>query len=213
MKISVFDLSVVKVRDGKDYCSFICRRNPFFHSYIEVFTGKNIVENEAAVVEPLIKYYSILERKNYKTGRALMLTQEELLEKYIDINKEKQDTLENDKEKTYPVAGLVVANLERIPGKIKEVGPLVETTEQKYLFEIVEEDGQIQYRELLTGSLFKDKEEYFDVPYIVNPEPLALYWQEEETEISSSLLLWLLNDINNPKITKRDAKEKKKELK
>lgn len=142
-----------------------------------------------------------------------MLTQEELLAKYIDINKEKQDTLENDKERTYPVAGLVVANLERIPGKIKEVGPLIETTEQKYLFEIVEEDGQIQYRELLTGSLFKDKEEYFDVPYIVNPEPLALYWQEEEKEISSSILLWLLNDINNPKITRRDAKEKKKELK
>lgn len=213
MKISAFDLSVVKVREGKDYCSFICRRNPFFHSYVEVFTGKNIVENEVTAVEPLIKYYSILERKNYKTGRALMLTQEELLAKYIDINKEKQDTLENDKERTYPVAGLVVANLERIPGKIKEVGPLIETTEQKYLFEIVEEDGQIQYRELLTGSLFKDKEEYFDVPYIVNPEPLALYWQEEEKEISSSILLWLLNDINNPKITRRDAKEKKKELK
>ena len=110
----------------------------------------------------------------------------------------------------YDADKLIVANFERISSEATMYGPMVETTEQKYLFEIYKINGsEIKYREIFTGFIANDKEKFFDLPYVVNPHPFTDYFPETKgTKIPKLSLLWAQNDIN---YSKKDIKELKKE--
>lgn len=110
----------------------------------------------------------------------------------------------------YSADKLIVANFERISSEATMYGPMVETTEQKYLFEIYKINGsEIKYREIFTGFIANDKEKFFDLPYVVNPHPFTDYFPETKgTDVPKLSLLWAQNEIN---YTKKDKKELKKE--
>ena len=49
---------------------------------------------------------------------------------------------------------------------------MIETTKQKYIFEITNIEGNIRYREIFTGFIADVEEHYFDLPYVVNIKSL-----------------------------------------
>lgn len=101
-KYNVFSLNVVKVEDEGTVRYFICNQSILSNSYTEVFTGLKVIPKDESCINPLAQYYSILEICDYNTQMPLMLTKEQLLKKYIDINKsfnnrQKKRYLENKK--------------------------------------------------------------------------------------------------------------------
>ena len=54
-------------------------------------------------------------------------------------------------------ANLFVANLEYISDEVTPYGPMVQRTAQKYLFESINVDGKIRYREIFTGFIADSK--------------------------------------------------------
>ena len=73
----------------------------------------------------------------------------------------------------YVTNNLVVANLEYISSEPTIYGPMIKQTEQKYIFELLNENGKIRYREIFTGFVADAEEShYFDLPYVVNIVPL-----------------------------------------
>ena len=88
--------------------------------------------------------------------------------------KQKNDSLnfksENYQMKdNYNADNLVVANLEYISSEATPYGPMVKKTTQKYIFEILNENGKTRYREIFTGFIADCEEShYFDLPYAVN---------------------------------------------
>lgn len=103
--------------------------------------------------------------------------------------------------KSYKAHELVVANFSRISGALTEFGPMIETTEQKYIFELITDNKQkIKYREIFTGFIAETESNTFDLPYVVNPTSFTDYFpQTIGREIPKLSLIWALNDINNPK--------------
>ena len=98
---------------------------------------------------------------------------------------------------------LVVANLEFVSNNL-----MVETTNQKYLFETIIENDKKKYREVFTGFKAEPEEShYFNLPYVVNIIPL----NEQAPSVSGPIpkygLLILLNQINNVKNTKQKIKK------
>ena len=81
-KYNVFGLSVIKL-DGQ---KFICESIIPGEKYREILTGRKFNLKDEYVVEKLSEYYSILEVMNYKTREPLMLSKDNILRKYIDIN-------------------------------------------------------------------------------------------------------------------------------
>ena len=72
--------------------------------------------------------------------------------------KQKNDSLnfksENDQMKdNYNADNLVVANLKYISSEATPYGPMVKKTTQKYIFEILNENGKTRYREIFTGFI------------------------------------------------------------
>lgn len=53
----------------------------------------------------------------------------------------------------YVTDNLVVANLKYISSEATPYGSMVKQTEQKYIFELLNENGKIRYREYLLGLL------------------------------------------------------------
>ena len=87
-KYSIYELSIVKVnKENGNIYYFICKYDNFNNTCIEIFTNKHFKIYDKSLVEPLANYYSILEQCNYATGKALMLSKDELLLKFIDIDK------------------------------------------------------------------------------------------------------------------------------
>ena len=41
------------------------------------------------------------------------------------------------------------------------------------------ENGEVKYREVFTGFIATDKEDYFNLPYIVNPTPYVEFCPED----------------------------------
>ena len=122
------------------------------------------------------------------------------------------DTFYKMKDK-YDANNLVVANFGRISDEKNldylNLGPMYEETEQKYIFESFIEDNKIKYREIFTGFIANDKEEYFLLPFVVNPEPFVNYFPNTlGKKIPKLCFLWMVNDINFCK-----EKVKSKELK
>ena len=109
----------------------------------------------------------------------------------------------------YQADQLVVAKFEKISSKATSFGPIVETTEQKYIFEIMQKNSQIKYREIFTGfiadSVDDTKEngidfKYFDLPYVCQIEKFTDYFPElQEKSLPKLSLIWIQNDINYSK--------------
>ena len=93
---------------------------------------------------------------------------------------------------------LVVANLESITNRTRI--PMVETTNQVYIFEVIKDEETERYREVFTGFLAQKEgnTNYFHLPYVVNVKPLKEVAPEVIDEIPKYSLLLLLDRINNP---------------
>ena len=100
----------------------------------------------------------------------------------------------------YKPENLVVAKLQKISNINMENSftPIVKTTEQKYIFEIVFDKNGKKYREIFTGFIADDKDEgIFNLPHIIDPIPFTDYFPETiNSEIPKLSLIWVLNDIN-----------------
>jgi len=123
--------------------------------------------------------------------------------------KQKNDSL-NFKSENYQMKdryntdNLVVGNLEYISSEPTLYGPMVKSTEQKYIFEVINDDGKIRYREIFTGFIADDNESgYFDLPYAVNIAPLKEVVSSVADTIPKYGLLLVLNEVNTKNKTKK----------
>ena len=110
----------------------------------------------------------------------------------------------------YKSENLVVAKLQYVSSKYTDFGPMVETTKQRYIFEKIEEEEKIRYREVFTGFVSNTSEEYFDLPYVVDIKPLQEVVPSVAETIPKYGLLLLVDEINKQKVkvkvTKRQGK-------
>jgi len=86
-KYSAFDLIVVKVENYGNNYYFICRKSDRKEEYIEIFTKEKISINDVKEIIPLSSYYSLAAIYNYSTHKPLKLDINELLRKFIIINR------------------------------------------------------------------------------------------------------------------------------
>ena len=111
---------------------------------------------------------------------------------------------------SYKTENLVVAKLQYVSSKYTDFGPMVETTKQRYIFEKIEEDDQLRYREVFTGFVAKTSEEFFDLPYVVDIKPLQEVVPSVAEEVPKYGLLLLIDEVNKQKVkvkvTKRQGK-------
>lgn len=109
---------------------------------------------------------------------------------------------------------LVVGNFQYISTQEDPHVPMVETTEQKYIFEIIQKgNGDIKYREVFTGDEFDGKPSHkrcdgielvvMNFPYVVNIEPLSEKMDNVSDMISKSALLLVLNEVNEKRSSKK----------
>lgn len=100
----------------------------------------------------------------------------------------------------YNANELIIANFRKVSNTIDSFTPMTETTEQKYIFEKLCENGKIKYREVFTGFIANDKSGYFNIPYVVNSiSYVELYPEYKDFEIPKLGLIWIQNDINHSK--------------
>ena len=105
----------------------------------------------------------------------------------------------------YNAEDIFVGCFERVSSRIDmddlDFGPNIETTEQKYFFEKIKEDGKIKYREIFTGfiteSMFDSESSYFNFPYICEISKFVDYFPNTEgKKIPKLSLIWAINDVN-----------------
>ena len=102
---------------------------------------------------------------------------------------------------SYKTDDLVVANLEYISSEATPYGPMVKQTEQKYIFEMLNENGKTRYREIFTGFIADAEEShYFDLPYVVNIVSLKEHVPSVAENIPKYGLLLVLNEVNTKKL-------------
>ena len=105
---------------------------------------------------------------------------------------------------SYKTDNLVVANLEYISSEATPYGPMVKQTEQRYIFELLNENGKTRYREIFTGFIADAEENhYFDLPYVVNITSLKGQVPSTADSIPKYALLLVLNEINAKKASKK----------
>lgn len=105
---------------------------------------------------------------------------------------------------SYKTDDLVVANLEYISSEATSYGPMVKQTEQKYIFEMLNENGKTRYREIFTGFIADAEEShYFDLPYVVNIVSLKEHVPSVAENIPKYGLLLVLNEVNTKKLEKK----------
>lgn len=103
---------------------------------------------------------------------------------------------------SYKSDNLIAANLEYISSEPTTYGPMVKSTEQKYIFEVINDNGKIRYREIFTGFIADDNESgYFDLPYVVNIAPLKEVVSSVADIIPKYGLLLVLNEVNTDKLS------------
>lgn len=110
----------------------------------------------------------------------------------------------------YNTENLVVANLQYVSSKYTDFGPMVETTKQRYIFEKIEEEDGVRYREVFTGFVANTSEEYFDLPYVVNIKPLQEVVPSVAKTIPKYGLLLLVNEVNKQKVKVKVTKKQGK---
>lgn len=86
MKISVFNLKVIKTKINDNDHYLICRETLLSDTFKEVLTGRKVIVESPNDVEALSNYYPILGVANYKTGKPLTLGKKDILIKCIEIN-------------------------------------------------------------------------------------------------------------------------------
>lgn len=111
---------------------------------------------------------------------------------------------------TYNSDNLVVANLQYVSSKYTDFGPMVETTKQRYIFEKVQEEDKVRYREVFTGFVANTSEEYFDLPYAVNIKPLREVIPSVAETLPKYGLLLAVNEINKQKVKVKVVKRQGK---
>lgn len=111
---------------------------------------------------------------------------------------------------TYNSDNLVVANLQYVSSKYTDFGPMVETTKQRYIFEKVQEEDKVRYREVFTGFVANTSEEYFDLPYAVNIKPLREVISSVAETLPKYGLLLAVNEINKQKVKVKVVKRQGK---
>lgn len=105
---------------------------------------------------------------------------------------------------SYKTDDLVVANLEYISSEATPYGPMVKQTYQKYIFEMLNENGKTRYREIFTGFIADAEEShYFDLPYVVNIVSLKEQVPSVAENIPKYGLLLVLNEVNTKKLEKK----------
>ena len=108
---------------------------------------------------------------------------------------------------SYNTDTLVVGNLEYISSEATPYGPMIVQTEQKYIFEVINDKGKIRYREIFTGFIADSEEShYFDFPYIVNIIELKEHVSAVASSIPKYALLLVLNEINIKNSLKKSRK-------
>lgn len=105
---------------------------------------------------------------------------------------------------SYSADNLVIANLEYVSNEPRPCGPMIQKTTLTYIFEILNENNKIRYREIFTGFIADSEEShYFNLPYVVN----IIALKERVPSVSSSIpkygLLLVLNEINIKNNTKK----------
>lgn len=102
----------------------------------------------------------------------------------------------------YDANDLVVANLEYITND--SYGYTI-TLKQKYIFEVVDVNGQKKYREVFTGYIFdtSEGEKFFNYPYVSNIIPLKEVIPEITNEIAKLSLLLIVDEVNNKRVDKK----------
>jgi len=131
---------------------------------------------------------------------------------------QKEDSLnfESDNYKmhdSYDADNLVVANLEYISNKRTLYGLMVEQTTQKYIFEIMEENGKTKYREIFTGFIADAGEvRHFNLPYVVNIVPLKEKVPSVVDVLSKYSLLLVLNEVNTKNLAELHSMDENDKL-
>lgn len=103
----------------------------------------------------------------------------------------------------YDTNKLFVANLESVTN---DDMPRVETTDQRYLFELIDDKGKLKYREIFTGFVTStwDSSTYFNLPYVENITPLKDVLPTLKDSVSKYALLLILDEVN--KVSLEDEK-------
>ena len=127
-------------------------------------------------------------------------------------NKKEELKFETDKyimPEFFDASKLVVANLELVSNEGEF--PTISTTNQKYIFEKVEENSKLRYKEVLTGFLTdpEDNCHYFNYPYPVNIVPLKEVIPTIRDNIPKLALLLVLNEVNTKKVVDKKKEENK----
>lgn len=98
---------------------------------------------------------------------------------------------------SYAADELFVGKFRHISSEVTSYGPKVKTGEMKYFFEQVVVDDEIEYREIFTGFITSDEEEYFDVPCVIEIEKYTDYFPTSAgVKIPKLSLMLDLNEIN-----------------
>ncbi len=123
------------------------------------------------------------------------------------------------KEKYY-ADELFVANFKRISSALTNYGPVIETTTQKFIFEKLNLNNTVKYREIFTGFITDCVDEthkngvnfkYFDIPYVYEPQKFTDYFPEATGLVVPKLsLIWTLNDLNYAKIENINSTKSRK---
>lgn len=105
---------------------------------------------------------------------------------------------------------LVIANLEYVMSAYVDFSPIVKTTKQRYIFEKIEEDGKIRYREVFTGFIADTESSYFDLPYVVNIKPIDKVLDKVAETLPKYSLLLAIDEINSIQKVKVKVKVRNK---
>ena len=105
---------------------------------------------------------------------------------------------------------LVIANLEYVMSAYVDFSPIVKTTKQRYIFEKIEEDGKIRYREVFTGFIADTESSYFDLPYVVNIKPMDKVLDKVAETLPKYSLLLAIDEINSIQKVKVKVKVRNK---
>jgi len=86
-KYNIDDLYVVKIEKSGNIYYLICKYNDLSSIYTEIFTKEKIKKSDDVNVDLLSNYYFNLEFDD-KNGKSFKVSENDLLKKYIEINKE-----------------------------------------------------------------------------------------------------------------------------
>ena len=132
--------------------------------------------------------------------------------------KNKKERLSNDSNnyimpECFDTSNLVVANLEMVTND--EEFPMVSTTDQKYIFEIVTDNDKVRYKEVFTGFItdIEDNCHIFNYPYVVNITSLNEIIPTINKTIPKLSLLIVLNEINKNVKTNKEMDQGKRKSK